>query len=171
LFAGSLGESHASLRPSRGWQGPADGMGWFPFARLRANRHPMPVHLRALSSRRPAQLTAPLVAKCPSTGSGRTAASWPGVSTLACPERLPGQAAEGLDTNGVSSLRAQRGNPVRQALAIVAGRSGLPRRCAPRNDGGVPKFSRSNTLSYRQAVLIGIRHGQEKSERAQDRSS
>jgi hypothetical protein len=110
-------------------------MGWFPFA-------------LSLSSRRPAQLTAPIGVKCPSTGSGRTAASWPGVSTLACPERLPWQAAEGLDTNGVSSLRAQLGNPGRQALAIVGGRSGLPRRCAPRNDGGGEQLFRQPFSQY-----------------------
>jgi len=62
-----------------------------------------------------------------------------GVSTLACPERLPEQAAEGLATNGVviASVAWQSGL---RALAMVARRSGLPRRCAPRNDGGGAQF-------------------------------
>ena len=51
---------------------------------------------------------------------------------------------------GLPSLRAQRGNPERQAPSFMARRRGLPRRCAPRNDGG-----RSRGLLVGPDVLFG----------------
>ena len=62
------------------------------------------------------------------------------------------------------SLRAQRGNPGRQALAMVAGRSGLPRRCAPRNDGGGAQLPNPTGFPTGQGFWYGLRHGTEESE-------
>jgi len=50
----------------------------------------------------------------------------PGVSTLACPERLPEQAAEGLDTNGRAGCRLPSvGVPRRRAGARRSDRTAL----------------------------------------------
>ena len=99
LVAGSLGESPASLRPSRRWQGSADGV-------VSVSGEPVEPRLSTIGVVSCAGLrldklrTNGSSGPFASTGSGRTAVRWPSVSTLACPERRPWQAAEGLDTNG-----------------------------------------------------------------------
>ena len=53
------------------------------------------------------------------------------------PARFNKQTLHQIDEHSLgpwTSLRAQRGNPERQAPAMAARGPGLPRRCAPRND-------------------------------------